>query len=77
MKMTGRVELQVMRKCPGVRASTPSSSHSIGTRGLLLRQASICDRMVVNSLKVNLTPPTIRFKCSFMLLTAASQSLPK
>ena len=66
-----------MRKCPGVRTSMPSSSHSADMRGLLLRQASICVSTVVNSSNVSLTPATILFKCSFKLLTAASQGPPK
>ena len=36
-----------IRKCPGVSASMPSSSEQMGTRGLLLRHASICVKIVV------------------------------
>ena len=48
-----------MRKCPGVNASTPSSSQDKGANGLLLRQASICSKTVANSSNVNLMSATI------------------
>ena len=66
-----------IRKCPGVRASTLSESQDNGVRGRLLRQASTCVRMVVNSSKVNFVLATTRFRWNFILLTAASQRLPK
>ena len=37
-----------MRKCPGVNASMPSSSHGKGARGLLLRQASTGSKLCVS-----------------------------
>ena len=66
-----------MRKCPGVKTSIPSSSQDKWTSGLLLRQASICVKTVVNLLKVSLTLATICFMWVFLLLTAASQRPPK
>ena len=50
------------RKCPGVRASVPSSGCGRGVRGLEFKHASICVKTVVNSSTVNQTPPTIHRK---------------
>ena len=45
------------RKCPGVRASIPSSGYGRGVRGLEFKHASLCAKRVVSQ-----TPPTIRRK---------------
>ena len=66
-----------MRKCPGVKASMPSSSSGRGTSGLLLRHASIWHKTVESSSKLSFTLPTIRARCFFRLLTAASHNPPK
>ena len=66
-----------IRKCPGVNASIPSSSHVMSTSGRLFRHASIWDKMVISSSKVNLTLLVTRFKWVFRLLTAASHIPPK
>ena len=66
-----------MRKCPGVKASMPSSSSGRGTSGLLLRQASIWHKTVESSSKLSFTLPMIRARCFFRLLTAASHNPPK
>lgn len=56
-----------IRKCPGVRAPTPSSSWGRGTSRRVLRLASMCIRRVLNSSKVSLTFATTRFNCFFTL----------
>lgn len=66
-----------IRKSPCIITSTMSESHDNNVRGQLLRQASTCVRMVVKSSKVNFVLATTRFRCNFMLLTAASQRPPK
>ena len=53
---------RTIRKCPGVKTLIPSSSQDKGTSGLLLRQASICVKTVVNSSKVSFMLDTIHFK---------------
>ena len=52
-----------MRKCPGVKASMPSSSSGRVTSGLLLRQASIWHKTFESSSKLSFTLPTIRARC--------------
>ena len=61
-----------LKKCPGVSASTPSSSLGKGTRGWLLRHTSIWVTRVENSLKVSLILVVTRRTCLFRLYTAAS-----
>ena len=64
-----------IRKCPGVSTSTPSSLQwEMTSNGLLLRQASICERTVVSSLKFNWEFPTIWWRWLLTLLTTDSHS---
>ena len=75
-----RMELRglPMRKCPGVRASMPSSpADSRGVRGRLFKHASTCVRMVENSSNVSLVLPITFFRCILALLTATYHKPPK
>ena len=66
------------RKCPGVRTSIPSWLWLVvAHRGLELRQASICVRMVENSSKSSLWSPITRRRWCLVDFTAASQKPPK
>ena len=55
-----------MRKCPGVRTSTTSSSHCRGVSGRLFKEASIWVRTVDISSNVNLTLAVLRFRWVFI-----------
>ena len=47
-------------KCPGVKASIPSTGRGRGVSGLEFKHASMCYRTLFGSSSVSLTLPTIR-----------------
>ena len=63
-----------IRECPDVRASVPSSSLFIATKGRLFRHGSICARSVTISSKVSLVSPMTHLGCVFALLTLSTAS---
>lgn len=63
-----------IRECPDVRASVPSSSLFIATKGRLFRHGSICARSVTISSKVSLVSPMTHLGCVFALLTLSTTS---
>ena len=66
-----------MRKWAGVRAVRSLGSIDMGERGLELRTASIWERIVLNSSKVNKTFPITRLKWNLIDFTPASHNPPK
>ena len=71
------MSFDAIKKWPGVRASTPSSSSGSATSSLLFMQALTWESTVESSSKFSFTGQSMQYKWIFMLQTAASWSPPK
>ena len=52
----------MMRRCPGVSTSISSLASRRGARGLESKHTSVCNKMVVSSLNINITYPTTHLR---------------